>query len=58
MRNSGWWWLGAVATLAAWVLTAFVLALPTGWVHALLAGGVLLTVRAIVGADVGGLRQP
>lgn len=50
-RASGWWWLGTLAALAAWGLSAFVLALPTGWVHALLVAGVLSAVRAIVLRD-------
>jgi uncharacterized membrane protein len=41
----------AVVCLAAWIVLAFVLALPSGWVHVPLAAGVLLIVRAIVAAD-------
>jgi hypothetical protein len=52
-RVSRWWWLGAGAALAAWIVTAFVLALPTGWVHVLLVAGVLAVVRAIVEGDRG-----
>jgi uncharacterized membrane protein len=43
--------LSAVVCLAAWILLAFVLALPSGWVHVPLVAGVLLVVRAIVFAD-------
>jgi hypothetical protein len=46
-----WWWLGAAAALALWVVTAFALALPTGWVHLLLVAGVLAAVRALVEGD-------
>jgi len=41
----------AVLCLAAWIVLAFVLALPTGWVHLALVAAVLLIVRAIVAAD-------
>ena len=51
MRPSHWLILGAVASVLAWILLAFVLAYPTGWVHVPLVIGVLLIVRAIVAAD-------
>jgi hypothetical protein len=51
MRTSRWWWLGVAACLALWIVLAFVLALPTGWVHLALVAAVLLAVRAIVAGD-------
>jgi hypothetical protein len=41
---------GVAATLCfvVWVMLAFVLALPTGWVHIPLILGVFLIVKAIV----------
>ena len=52
-RSSRWWWLGAGAALAVWLVTAFGVALPTGWVHVFLVAGVLAVVRAIVGPGIG-----
>lgn len=43
--------LVAVLCLAAWIVLAFVLAVPNGWVHVPLVAGVLLVVRAVVAAD-------
>jgi uncharacterized membrane protein len=43
--------LSAVLCLAAWIVLAFVVSLPSGWVHVPLVAGVLLVVRAIVAAD-------
>lgn len=37
--------LVAVPALLAWAVLTFVLAVPSGWVHALLAAGVLLLLR-------------
>jgi len=34
--------------LVAWVLLAFVLPVGTGWVHLLMAAGVVLLVRRVV----------
>jgi hypothetical protein len=34
--------------LVAWVLLAFVFPVGTGWVHLLMAGGVVLLVRRVV----------
>jgi len=34
--------LGAILSLIAWVVLAFIVALPTGWVHLLLVLAVLL----------------
>jgi uncharacterized membrane protein len=51
MRPSHWFTVGAVVSLLAWIVLAFVLAFPTGWVHVPLVIGVLLVVRAIVAAD-------
>lgn len=59
-RESRWWWLGAGGTLALWITLAFVLALRTGWVHVLLAAGVLAAVHGIVrrDAETGGHDRP
>jgi hypothetical protein len=38
----------AVLCIVVWVILAFVLALPSGWVHVPLIFGVLLIVKAIV----------
>jgi uncharacterized membrane protein len=35
----------AVPALIAWAVLTFVVGAPTGWVHVLLAAGVLLLVR-------------
>jgi len=51
MRLSRWLTLTAILCFALWIVLAFVLALPTGWVHVPLVFGVLLVVRAIVAAD-------
>lgn len=51
MRQSRWLALAAATCLAVWIVLAFVVAVPSGWVHALLAVGVLVLVRAIVSAD-------
>lgn len=40
--------LGAVAALVVWVVLAFVMRVPAGWVHLFLAAGVLLLVRRVV----------
>jgi len=40
--------MGALLSFVVWVLLAFVLAIPSGWVHVPLIFGVILTVRAIV----------
>jgi hypothetical protein len=50
-RGARWWWLAAGVALTAWIVTAFMLALPTGWVHGLLVVGVLAIVRGIVEQD-------
>jgi len=41
----------AVLCLAVWIVLAFVVAIPSGWVHVPLVAAVLLVVRAIVAAD-------
>ncbi|MFQ6045295.1 MAG: hypothetical protein ACE5PT_02915 [Gemmatimonadales bacterium] len=41
--------VGAIVCLALWVALAFVVAIPSGWVHVPLAAGVILIVVAIVG---------
>ena len=43
--------IAAVLCLLVWITLAFVLALPTGWVHIPLIFGVLLIVKAIVDAN-------
>jgi hypothetical protein len=40
--------LGGLACIALWVVLAFVLAIPSGWVHLPLAVGVVLMATAIV----------
>lgn len=40
--------LAAVAALVLWVVLAFVVHVPSGWVHLPLAAGVLLLVRRVV----------
>ena len=39
--------IGGVVLLALWVLLAFVLAIPAGWVHLALAVGICLLAVAI-----------
>ncbi|HXF96622.1 MAG TPA: hypothetical protein VNI61_11045 [Gemmatimonadales bacterium] len=44
--------LAALASLALWVVLAFVAALPHGWVHLFYAAGmILLARRVLVGAS-------
>ena len=43
--------IGAVVCLALWVTVAFVIAVPSGWVHAPLAVGTVLIAVAIVQGD-------
>jgi len=44
------WYAGAgILLLILWVVLAFVLAIPSGWVHVPLALGCILLARAIVG---------
>lgn len=50
--------LAAAACLMLWIVLAFVLSLPTGWVHALLAAGVVLLAVGIVNADANGGQAP
>ncbi len=40
--------IAAALCLIAWIILAFVIALPNGWVHIPLIIGVLLIVKAIV----------
>lgn len=40
--------LSAVALLLAWIVLAFVLAAPYGWVHLFYAGAAMLLVRRIL----------
>jgi uncharacterized membrane protein len=37
--------LVALPALLAWIVLTFIVGTPSGWVHALLAAGVLLLVR-------------
>ncbi len=39
----------AILSLALWLVLAFVLAIPSGWVHAALGVGCVLLARGIVG---------
>ena len=40
--------LAAVASLLLWIVLAFVVQLPTGWVHLFYAAGVVLLARRVV----------
>ncbi len=40
--------LAAVAMLFAWLLLVFVVQVPTGWVHVLYAGAVILFARRVL----------
>jgi hypothetical protein len=40
--------LAAVTSLLLWIVLAFVLALPAGWVHLFYATGVLLLARRVL----------
>ena len=40
--------LSAVLLLVLWIVLAFVMALPTGWVHLLYAIGMLLLARRVL----------
>jgi TRAP-type C4-dicarboxylate transport system permease small subunit len=40
---------GAILCLILWLVLAFALAIPSGWVHLPLAIGCILIARAIVG---------
>ena len=40
--------LGAIVLLALWIVLAFVLAVPSGWVHVCYAGSTILVARRIV----------
>ncbi len=39
----------AVACIIAWVVLAFALAIPSGWVHVPLAAGCILLARGLMG---------
>jgi len=41
--------IAALLSLAAWVVLAFVLAVPSGWVHVPLAAGCVLMARGLAG---------
>jgi hypothetical protein len=45
--------VAAVLCLIVWIALAFVIAIPSGWVHVPLILGVLLTVKAIAEAGEG-----
>jgi hypothetical protein len=47
--------VAAVASLAAWVVLALVMKIPSGWVHLPLAAGAILVAVAIV---LGGSGAP
>ena len=47
MTPARWSALGAVVCLVLWIVLAFVVAIPSGWVHAALALGSVLIARAI-----------
>lgn len=38
----------AILCVVGWIILAFVLAIPSGWVHIPLAAGAVLTAKAIV----------
>ena len=40
--------LGAIALLLLWIVLAFVLAVPAGWVHLCYAGATILIARRIL----------
>lgn len=40
--------LSAVALLLLWIVLAFVLAVPQGWVHLCYAGAAMLVVRRVL----------
>jgi uncharacterized membrane protein len=48
----------AAASLVLWIVLAFVLSLPTGWVHVPLAAGIVLLAMGIVTADTRGGAAP
>lgn len=42
------YWLAALACIVLWVVLAFAVAIPSGWVHVALALGVVLIAVGIV----------
>jgi len=48
MSRARWFALGAVALVTLWIVLAFVVAIPSGWVHVPLAAGTVLVCLAIV----------
>ena len=40
--------LGVIVLLVAWIVLAFVIAVPAGWVHLCLAGAAILFVRRVL----------
>ncbi len=51
------YFVSALASLALWVVLAFGLAVPSGWVHLFLAAGAVLIAAGIIEADPTG-RSP
>lgn len=49
---------GATALIAVWVVLAFIAAIPSGWVHLLLAVGATLIAVAIAKQSPGSGRPP
>ena len=49
-------WSGGLALVlfVLWIGFAYVLQVPSGWIHLLLAASVVLTAKAIVDADARG----
>ncbi len=39
----------AILCLAAWTVLVFVITVPSGWIHVLLAAGFVLLARGIIG---------
>jgi 1,4-dihydroxy-2-naphthoate octaprenyltransferase len=50
--------LGGLACIALWAVLAFVLAIPSGWVHLPLAIGVVLMATAIILTEPVGRHSP
>ncbi len=44
-------WIGVAICLVAWIVLAFVLAIPSGWVHVPLAAGAILVAVGIAGGE-------
>ena len=48
MRTRNGELLAALVLLALWVVLAFVMAIPSGWVHAPLAAATIFVAKAII----------